>query len=942
MADNDYKEMIHSAEEIDRAVDLAKANATEVYALKNYAMQVIQTELNALEKNKADAETVEELKEDIEKLNKEAEDIYTKSEVDEKLNDKVEKIEGKGLSANDFSDEYKNKINKNAEDLENTYSKSEVDKKIGDKVDKIEGKGLSTNDFDNKYKSKVDNTYSKSEVDSKVKDKVDKVEGKDLSTNDFTDDYQKRVHDAYAKATESISEVERLKSSKADKTALDETNATVAANKENLQGQIDALVLEAGGDSNAEVVQARTGSDGTAHNTLKARLDSMETEDADLKENLNHKVNADTFNVFLTDTNTKTEPSRNLFNVNDPDCAEGKTLNSDGNLANNADHFTTGFIPVETNRALYPSFNGMSKTVLFFTEYDVDKNFIKQDTYFGAGKKTTSSDTKYIRCVVPHDYGDINKFQIEYDRTTAYIEFRNVYSQDTSSLVKKSEFENFTSDINVESKISQNLFDINSPDTLVGKTLSTTGQIQANANHVVSPYIEVEHDRALNPSYNGVAHTVINRCEYDANKAFIRCSQYFSNGDKITDSNTKYIRFVIPKDYGDYTKFQLEYDNVTAWKRYGIVYEEKKTSNTITVKTNGSGDFTSLRQAIEYANTHAPCIIKVGEGTYDLSSEFTSEEISNANYPDGFYGVEIKSNVTLEAAGRKEWCIIKAELEKGSSVETSGAISTLNLNGANITLKGLTITGNNIRYVIHDDFAGNANATHNFIDCDIIEYSGAQGIGAGARTGQVINIDSCRVSGISWHTAPEGYYRPAKLNVYDTVIDGVINIGDWDSGKESEFNFRNVKYTAINVDNKSSNSNSHEQLIRITGCGNSEEIIASNTDVIYNTDEVSVIRASDTISKGDAIKRSNTNSCLRLSSDDSSEAFYGIALESAESGSTCKVQSRGYINITLKCGITANVGDKIGIINGSIAVVTSNEIAVVKSVIAGNAYAKLK
>lgn len=242
MPDN-YKQLTHTAEEIDKAVDLANANATEVYALKNYAMQVIQTELNDLEKNKADAETVEELKEDIEKLNNEAEDIYKKSEVDEKLNDKVEKIEGKGLSANDFSDEYKNKINKNAEDLENTYSKSEVDKKIGDKVDKIEGKGLSTNDFDNKYKSKVDDTYTKSEVD--------------LIVSPINE-----------KATKNDAGIEQLKSD------LAETNRTVENNKSNLQGQIDALVLEAGGDSNPEVVQARVDADGVSHETLKARLDA--------------------------------------------------------------------------------------------------------------------------------------------------------------------------------------------------------------------------------------------------------------------------------------------------------------------------------------------------------------------------------------------------------------------------------------------------------------------------------------------------------------------------------------------------------------------------------------------------------------------------------------------------------------------------------------------
>lgn len=65
--------------------------------------------------------------------------------------------------------------------------------------------------------------------------------------------------------------------------------------------------------------------------------------------------------------------------------------------------------------------------------------------------------------------------------------------------------------------------------------------------------------------------------------------------------------------------------------------------------------------------------------------------------------------------------------------------------------------------------------------------------------------------------------------------------------------------------------------------------------------------------------------------------FVGIALTNAENGFV-KIQNNGFV----KCNVSANVGDKIGIINCSIAVVTANEIGVVKSVIAGNAYAKLK
>ena len=65
---------------------------------------------------------------------------------EEVLNTKVSKIEGKGLSTNDFTDDYKNKV-------ENASTKDE----LGKKVDKIEGKGLSTNDFTDEYKDTLDN-----------------------------------------------------------------------------------------------------------------------------------------------------------------------------------------------------------------------------------------------------------------------------------------------------------------------------------------------------------------------------------------------------------------------------------------------------------------------------------------------------------------------------------------------------------------------------------------------------------------------------------------------------------------------------------------------------------------------------------------------------------------------------------------------------------------
>ena len=81
--------------------------------------------------------------------------------LDKTLFNKVDKVEGKVLSSNDYTSEDKAAVGT-----------------IINKVDKVVGKGLSTNDYTNADKQSV-NT---------IANKVDKVEGKELSSNDYTDE----------------------------------------------------------------------------------------------------------------------------------------------------------------------------------------------------------------------------------------------------------------------------------------------------------------------------------------------------------------------------------------------------------------------------------------------------------------------------------------------------------------------------------------------------------------------------------------------------------------------------------------------------------------------------------------------------------------------------------------------------------------------------------
>ena len=71
------------------------------------------------------------------------------------------------------------------------------DQDISGKVDKIAGKGLSTNDYTDVDKTKVSHLSGENTGDQDITGKVDKVSGKGLSTNDFTNADASELTDAY-------------------------------------------------------------------------------------------------------------------------------------------------------------------------------------------------------------------------------------------------------------------------------------------------------------------------------------------------------------------------------------------------------------------------------------------------------------------------------------------------------------------------------------------------------------------------------------------------------------------------------------------------------------------------------------------------------------------------------------------------------------------------
>ena len=130
--------------------------------------------------------------------NTKADKVYT----DQQLETKVDKINGKGLSTNDYTTAEKTKLagietgaNKTVVDTTlsttstNPVQNKVVSAKLDTKVDKVTDKGLSTNDYTNAEKNLVatiPDKANKTYVDTQLTTKVDKVQGKELSTNDYT------------------------------------------------------------------------------------------------------------------------------------------------------------------------------------------------------------------------------------------------------------------------------------------------------------------------------------------------------------------------------------------------------------------------------------------------------------------------------------------------------------------------------------------------------------------------------------------------------------------------------------------------------------------------------------------------------------------------------------------------------------------------------------
>lgn len=181
-----------------------------------------------------------------------------------------------------------------------------------------------------------------------------------------------------------------------------------------------------------------------------------------------------------------------------------------------------------------------------------------------------------------------------------------------------------------------------------------------------------------------------------------------------------------------------------------------RTQNVYHVEKDGTGDFTSIVEAINVACQQMDSIVYIGAGVFDL---FSDDEFGE-DYPDqvtsdqSTWGMVLKNRVHVIGSSQT---VIKAinpywdEPRTPSAPPSVEYFSVFNSGENGFTLENVQIEDKGIRYSIHDDrgWSGDVPYTNKMINCTMIHKNGMYGdcIGGGLGENCCIEIRGCYFEG---------------------------------------------------------------------------------------------------------------------------------------------------------------------------------------------------
>ena len=342
-----------------------------------------------------------------------------------------------------------------------------------------------------------------------------------------------------------------------------------------------------------------------------------------------------------------------------------------------------------------------------------------------------------------------------------------------------------------------------------------------------------------------------------------------------------------------------------------IVYKVgaiERKPHVVTVSTDGSKDFTTVRAAMDSItdnNAYNRYEIHVWPGTYNILADYTDEEIR----AEGFKGLLVKNGVKIIGEGHREQVILHGELDPDEYDRETvrNNISTLNMFG-NSGLENLTITNRYLRYAVHDDSSSATyqEQTRVVRNCKIESFDAASGgpgnagYGAGGCNNKKMYLIDCDLGERLIIHNTVNMIVPMTAVVQNCRFKIVTLTDNYSPDAITRIQFDNCE---VGVIRHMLSSESLSQCMALCGTGTHNAMIDISEGMLYEWD---CVKFPGQVSAGQVV---SVNNQMQMVTTANSGIMYGVSI--GNDGTYTYVQTRGYINSNT-IGLTGlSVGDYV-------------------------------
>lgn len=465
------------------------------------------------------------------------------------------------------------------------------------------------------------------------------------------------------------------------------STADVDAETANLQEQINNLVTPVTQD--AEVENARVGSDGTSYETLKERLDT-ENENIDETFQRYFGETEDLTNVLTLGAIVTNVDPVVLTPVQPP------TIGTDYRYAVISCEEGDVFRLIGTGASAYRMWTFIDSSNHVLTQADAMKDWEISKTV------TIKAPENAVKLIV--------NFRTYYVRAKVYKIGAGVFSEALADV--DSEISAIDSKMDMLLEDAKSMFK-DGEITSGYYVKANTGELVESSNWNTSDYIDVRNTEYI--YVNGVQQAAYYNSEHE----------YAGNFGSISEVITTETRFDIPPGCA-FIRFSLSNAQLpTAYYRmqnngYAYAFD---VNNCVYV--GATRQFKTLRSGIAEAIKNRGTTVYVDAGTYDLTSEFAAE-ISEDRASQ--YGIMLDNDVhIIFSSGAKVTAIYT-----GSSQNVETYFAPFWSTNGDFTLENLDIESKNTRYCVHDEAGGSSGSyNHRYINCKMKHDNSTSGISGG-------------------------------------------------------------------------------------------------------------------------------------------------------------------------------------------------------------------